>query len=113
MLNGIVRLGERLLDAPGATMWQGQLWIAYRTVAGTLAVRNVPVDGDPRSGTSTDLGLPAKGQPGLAAWNNRLWLAYVGPDLRHFLTSSPDGRVFDPPQETGVLNNEWAPAITG
>src|SRR5689334_11650082 len=109
MLNGVVPLGEQLLDAPGAAMWNGQLWVAYRTLAGTIAVRNVPVDGDPASGSSTDLGLAAKGRPGLAAWHNRLWLAYVGTDLAHYLTSSADGRVFDPPVQTGVVNNEWAP----
>jgi hypothetical protein len=112
MLNGAVALGERILDAPAAAWWQDQLWLAYRTLAGTLAVRNVPVSSDPLSGSRTDLGLAAVGRPALTSWQSKLWLAYVGPDDRHWVASSTDGRAFSALQETGVVN-EWGPALSG
>ncbi len=112
MLNGVVRFPGQIVDAPAAALWHGQLWVAYPTIPGTIAIRNVPVDGDPQGGTAIDLGLQAKGSPSLTTWANRLWLAYVGPDDGHRVASSLDGHTFGAPQETGVVN-EWEPAIAG
>lgn len=96
MLNGSIKLGERVSTGPGSAWFQNRLWLAYGDLNGLLTLRSVDVNG---AGLSTR--FPTSIATGIStaatAMGDRLYVLYGTGGEGYFLTTTVDGNNFSPP----------------